>query len=253
MAKTIVHPIEVPINPFNLRRGRMYIGMPTSSSMEAGKSVLNEAQDKRPRTIVSAISPRQRPQNGAPIDDEDADEGHENSGNDSDPDWRLYEIEECIAYTRERLAQRPQRALTDFKNFLTRSGDRPSRACQILRKAALAGVAHLAHATDQVEVYTVGRPPAVTGIGIGEHWWLGLTPAQVRAGPFADDHHVRRAESDLRRKEKRQRESSKKKNGHLNSELRKLEEGVRRQKHGLQMYGAGDEMNVVATEEVEMV
>lgn len=165
-----------------------------------------------------------------------------------DSEYQLLDhIQECIQYTRSCLSQNPPQTPHIVTNIPASITNPPSLACKTLRKAAQSGIAQLAWSSEQEEVYTIGVPPPVKPVGWGEHWWLGLSPAQVRAGPGADEHHIRRTEGHLRQKAKRGVKAEKNRNGRLNVALRKAEEGVRRQEQGLRMYGSEDE----AEEDVE--
>lgn len=154
-------------------------------------------------------------------------------------DGNLALIEDCISYVREALTSQPPRPFTHFSNMLV-SAFPPSESCILLRQAALEGLAQLAFATSDTETYTIARRPPVAPLGIGEHWWVGLTPAQVRAGPWADEEDVRQAEGELAKLEERKTLSRQRRNGRLSLELRVIEEGIRRQRAGLRMYGNED-------------
>lgn len=78
---------------------------------------------------------------------------------------------------------------------------------------------------------------------MSEHWWVDLTPAQVRAGPWADEEDVRQAKGELAKLEERKRLSKERKNGRLSLELRVIDEGLRRHRDGLRMYGNKDVVN----------
>ncbi|KAJ8111867.1 hypothetical protein OPT61_g5635 [Boeremia exigua] len=234
MTEPAIPHLEILPHPVNLRRG-----------------VKDTGQGHLPLEPVTDDAAVPNAAEGQ-LDDEAADEQQdieteyvsEEDVSDSEPinsdvdRYIIREVEECIEYTRRWLSQVPPRTALDYRNFATHAGEHPSQACQMLRKAAQAGLAQFARGTDQEEVYTVGRPPPVAPIGFGEHWWAGLTRAQIRAGPTADDRQVRRAENDLERKEKRQQEARRKGNGRLNIQLRVIEEGLRRQEQGIRMNGS---------------
>jgi hypothetical protein len=154
-------------------------------------------------------------------------------------DGNLALVEDCISYVREALTSQPPRPFTHFSNIPV-SAFPTSESCILLRQAALEGLAQLAFATSDTETYTIARRPPVAPLDIGEHWWAGLTPAQVRAGPWADEEDVRQAEGELAKLEERKTLSRQRKNGRLSLELRVIEEGIRRQKAGLRMYGNAD-------------
>ena len=154
-------------------------------------------------------------------------------------DGNLALVEDCISYVREALTSQPPRPFTHSSNIPV-SAFPTSESCILLRQAALEGLAQLAFATSDTETYTIARRPPVAPLDIGEHWWAGLTPAQVRAGPWADEEDVRQAEGELAKLEERKTLSRQRKNGRLSLELRVIEEGIRRQKAGLRMYGNAD-------------
>ena len=154
-------------------------------------------------------------------------------------DGNLALVEDCMSYVREALTSPPPRPFTHFSNIPV-SAVPPSESCILLRQAALEGLAQLAFATSDTETYTIARRPPVAPLGIGEHWWVGLTPAQVRAGPWADEEDVRQAEGELAKLEERKTLSRQRRNGRLSLELRVIEEGIRRQRAGLRMYGNED-------------
>lgn len=151
-------------------------------------------------------------------------------------------VEDCISYAREALSSQPPRPLVYFSNIPV-SAFPPSESCILLRWATLEGLAQLASATSDTEIYTIARRPPVAPVGMGEHWWVNLTPAQVRAGPWADEEDVRQAEGELAKLEERKRLSKERKNGRLSLELRVIDEGLRRQRDGLRMYGNKDVVN----------
>jgi hypothetical protein len=152
-------------------------------------------------------------------------------------------IRECIEYTHRHLTENPGQNPPVLANMSTTFRPKPSPACKMLRAAAQAGIAQLAWSSQRLEIYTLGAPPSVAPIGLSEHWWVGLDPAQIRAGPGAEDSEVRRAEGVLRQMNTRQQKASKNKNGRLNLALRKAEEGLRRQEQGLPMCESDDEMS----------
>jgi hypothetical protein len=154
-------------------------------------------------------------------------------------DGNLALVEDCVSYVREALTSQPPQPLTYFSNISVPAFP-PSESCILLRRAVLKGFAQLASATSDTETYTIARRPPVAPLGIGEHWWVGLTPAQVRAGPWADEEDVRQAEGELAKLEQRKRLSRQRRNGRLSLELRVIKEGIRRQRAGLRMYGDED-------------
>lgn len=154
-------------------------------------------------------------------------------------DGNLALVEDCVSYVREALTSQPPQPLTYFSNISVPAFP-PTKSCILLRQAALEGLAQLASATPDTEIYTIARRPPVTPLGIGEHWWVGLTPAQVRAGPWADEEDVRQAEGELVKLEERKTLSRQRRNGRLSLELRVIDEGLRRQRAGLRMYGDDD-------------
>lgn len=154
-------------------------------------------------------------------------------------DGNLALVEDCISYVREALTSQPPRPFTHFSNIPV-SAFPTSESCILLRQAALEGLAQLAFVTSDTETYTIARRPPVAPLDIGEHWWAGLTPAQVRAGPWADEEDIRQAEAELAKLEERKTLSRQRRNGRLSLELRVIEEGIRRQRAGLRMYGNAD-------------
>lgn len=136
------------------------------------------------------------------------------------------QIAEFIAYTRECLTATPPHHPISSCNITTRAGHHPSPACLMLRDAARAGLAQLARSTETAEVYTVGTPPPVMLFhgGVDAHWWHGLAPAQILAGPLAEKADVRHAEKTLQRNT-----LAKRRVRWLAKEREKTAEGVRRQ------------------------
>lgn len=236
--------LVTPLNPVNLRLGAEYnVGHSLRLEISTEGSGLDGSEDNEHEydsSIVEDIDEDRSVTESHVEAKQDSSSSGDNVETDLE-DGILDRIQECIEYTRLCSAQSPRRGPTTLKNISTLAGRNPSTACRMLRKAAQAGIAQLAWSSDTEEVYTIGVPPAVKSTGWGEHWWVGLSPAQIRAGPGAGDNQSRKAERDLQEKAKRQQRARQNDMSRLNVQLRKTQEGVRRQEQGLQMHDSEDE------------
>lgn len=251
---TMIPLLETPLNPANLRCAHVGQGKVQlqSDAMELDQRTESENDEQSIYDGLMEFVDEQRA--GAATQSGVDESASESENTKSEPKNEcLNRIRECIEYTSMFLTKRPNQNPPVSTNIITSVENPPSLSCKLLRKAARAGVAQLAWSSDREEAYTIGVPPGVVQTGWGGHWWVGLSPAQIRAGPDADEFLVRRAEGDLRRKAKRQQQSSMNTKGRLNMELRKTEEGVRRQEQGLHMCEFGDEGDGVGIIEVEDV
>jgi hypothetical protein len=218
-SKDTASDLQAPLNPVDLQHGAQYsegIGQLPVSQADSEFELDEHAQDKQrsdsdEREMVQGLaSPH------------------------SISEWYSdFQISEFITYTRDCLTATPPRSLATFYNVTTIASPIPSSSCLMLREAYRAGLAQLARSTDLSEVYTIGAPPPVTPFagGFGPHWWVGRTPAQVRAGPLAKKEEIRNAEKTLERKTN----AKQYRNRRLDEQRRKTVEGVRRQDQGLSM------------------
>ena len=150
----------------------------------------------------------------------------------------LCRIQSGIDYVREQ--QKKGEAVKQTTRFEL-ANTSPSTALNLLRRHAT----HVYTSTTH-DVYELGvpRPDWVTaGILSGLHdpqWWLNKSPAEVKAGPHAEESDVKRATAQLKglqtRKSKKKVPTARKKEIEW-----KLKEGMRRQKKGLKMYGTDSE------------
>jgi hypothetical protein len=69
-------------------------------------------------------------------------------------------------------------------------------------------------------------------------WWIDKSAAEIRAGPWADETDLRKAESKMKELETKRRKTVRKTSKQKEIEW-KLEEGLRRQEAGLKMYEDG--------------
>lgn len=114
-----------------------------------------------------------------------------------------------------------------------------SPALTLLRRARKDGFVHRVYKTrgPGAECYSLAIPPAVTAKpfpGINPQWWANLSPAAIKAGPFAEKVHIKNAARILRAREKRRNKSRRWK-----AEEDNLEEGLRRQEARERMHGPG--------------
>ena len=89
-----------------------------------------------------------------------------------------------------------------------------------------------------VETYSLPISIAQNFGALPYPWWVGLSPAQMHAGPFANEADVTKATSDLLAIEKRRKKSLKTKNGVLKMQAEYARESLRRQILRLPMEGA---------------
>jgi hypothetical protein len=95
-------------------------------------------------------------------------------------------------------------------------------------------------------VYGIGMPiPYMVPQGAGvrlihtPHWWVDKSPAEVRAGPHAEEVDTRRAAAKVREMETKMQKKVTKTMREKETE-RKLEEGLRRQAQGLKLWDEDD-------------
>lgn len=165
------------------------------------------------------------------IEDED-DNGDEDDDSEEEQDPLLHRIRSGIDYTR---AQGRCLQSTRFCLLTTRSDSTPDPALLQLRRNAT-----LICASDSHEVYelSVPRPDWVKeGMLPGIHdpqWWLDKTATEIKAGPHADEHDLKKAAS--RVKGSQTRKSKKTTLTVREKEVSwKLKEGMRRQEEGRSM------------------
>jgi hypothetical protein len=117
-----------------------------------------------------------------------------------------------------------------------------ARALSLLRK----GPATIIMTSNSIVVYEIGMPiPYLVPEGAGvrlvhtPHWWVGKSPAEVRAGPHAEEADIRKQASKIKELETKARKKLGKTLREIEIE-RKLEEGLRRQEEGLKVYNEVD-------------
>lgn len=89
---------------------------------------------------------------------------------------------------------------------LSRSNPNHRAPLDLLRAARDQGLANIIGATDKAEIYEIGAPVALqlpASIETNPQWWIGLTRAEMKAGPWADDEDVKRAAITLKGMETR--------------------------------------------------
>jgi hypothetical protein len=149
-------------------------------------------------------------------------------------------IQTGIEYTQGCIKDRTHPRVT--RRFPIGITNPPSKILTTLRQAAKRGIAHLVFSKPEMKCYELGVPPAPVPVGYpyfssgSPQWWVGLSAAQIRAGPMAQPSQVREAERWVEEKAERDERKKRNKNSKMNLELAKLEEGLRRQKMGLPMY-----------------
>lgn len=126
-------------------------------------------------------------------------------------------------------------ALVSHNTFKLPITDSPSKPLTLLRNIPLAT---LLATTPIHEIYPLPIPIASPAFRApSEQWWVGLSPAEMRAGPIRDETSVRDAEREVRNREKRRVKSLTAKNGMLKQQEEYAREGLKRQVLGLPMEG----------------
>ncbi|CAO2655318.1 Nn.00g103820.m01.CDS01 [Neocucurbitaria sp. VM-36] len=197
-----------------------------------------------PRSLsASPVRRPSRPSDSPAVTDKEVVEAAEGAH-----DALLSRIQASIDYVREQ--QSKGEAIKQSTRFeLTTTSQ--SRASNLLRRFAAQICASATH-----EVYELGvpRPDWVTaGILPGLHdpqWWLDKTTAEVKAGPWAEEHDVKRAAANLKglqtRKNKKKGPTAREKEIEW-----KLKEGIRRQEKKLRMYDTDSESTEEESESEE--
>ncbi|KAJ4362460.1 hypothetical protein N0V83_010553 [Neocucurbitaria cava] len=208
----------------------------TSTKRKAGGELVSPPQ-KRQRGISRgppASPPREsRPSSVSPP--VSAYEVVEEAGEDYDD--LLWRVRSGIKYVLEQQSKGEAiKQATRFEIAITSQ----SRGGDLLRRYATPIYASTTH-----EVFELGvpRPEWVTaGILPGLHdpqWWLDKSAAKIKAGPWAEEHDVKRAAANLKglqtRKKKKKGPTAREKDNEW-----KLREGIRRQERRLKMHDDTD-------------
>ena len=182
---------------------------------------------------ASPVRRPSRPSDSPSVSDEEVVEAAEDLH-----DALVGRIQSGIDYVREQQGKGEAIKQSTRFEFTTTS---QSRASNLLRRFATQICASTTH-----EVYELGvpRPDWVTaGILPGLHdpqWWLDKTAAEVKAGPWAEEHDVKRAAANL--KGLHTKRNKKKGPTAREKEIEwKLREGNRRQEKKLRMYDTDTE------------
>ncbi|KAF1835956.1 hypothetical protein BDW02DRAFT_264859 [Decorospora gaudefroyi] len=118
----------------------------------------------------------------------------------------LHRIQTALTYTQQCHTTKTNPRST--RRFLIPITSPSSQILSTLRRATQHGVAHLIFSTPQTECYELGVPPPPVPGGYpyfssgSPQWWVGLSPAQIRAGPGASEREVKRAAGELKNKMK---------------------------------------------------
>ena len=113
----------------------------------------------------------------------------------------------------------------------------------ILRQAYEDGEAEIIFITLDEECYELGIEPLPpmdpAGAGIDPRWWARKNAAEVKAGPLAQEKHIKKAGAALKGLATKRRNDDAKGRKTKQQKLNdyKLEEGLRRQERGLPMSG----------------
>ncbi|KAF2799152.1 hypothetical protein K505DRAFT_332812 [Melanomma pulvis-pyrius CBS 109.77] len=160
------------------------------------------------------------------------------TSDDEEDKGRLDRIRTAIVYTRDQLSTGLEPAVQS--NFTIERTNPPSAALILLRRAHHNSLAYKIYESDKSVCYSLGVPPAGLMFGaVSPQWWTGKSRAQVKAGVFANEADVKKAEVEVNKAEKRRQKSEK--SGRLKIERKILEEGLRRRNAGLRMWDeAGD-------------
>lgn len=170
---------------------------------------------------------------------------HETVGYDA---FFLERIQSAIDYTHSQLSQNlPILQTTRFLVQLPSASFEPPQAhvtaLTLLRSCA----APIVYTSDTHNVFELGVPsPYMVAGSVGHtlindpQWWMNKSAAEVKAGLFADEEDVRKAQAKIKEVEtkKRKRTAPTKKQTNIDW---KLAEGLRRQEGGLDMFDVEDE------------
>lgn len=155
------------------------------------------------------------------------------SSDDEEDEERLERIRTAIAYTRNQLSAGLEPAV--WSDFTIGRINPPSTALVLLRRAHHNGIAHKINESDGGACYSLGVPPAGMMFGaISPQWWKGKSRAEMKAGVFANEADVKKAEADVKKALKRRVKSEK--SGRFKIEQKALDEGIRRRNAGLRMW-----------------
>ncbi|KAF2650622.1 hypothetical protein K491DRAFT_720603 [Lophiostoma macrostomum CBS 122681] len=184
----------------------------TPATKRAPTATSSRAQNSKP--VLGAISLK-----ALPSDVKDEDHGV------------LARIREGIHYTSRLAPKQPPAVITHF----TLPMNPQTTALRLLREASNKGLATFVWGSDREECYALGMPSALHSepfpSGLSAQWWVGKTPAQIKAGPFATLTEVLAAQSGIDQKLKRQKSGLRWK-----AEEQNLDEGLLRQEAGEPMF-----------------
>lgn len=175
---------------------------------------------------------------------EDAVSGQLRKGGSNDAGDELGErIRAAISYTRSQAKKRETPRV--YSNFNVPVTDPPSDALTLLRNTESEGFATFIFGTPIKECYSLGVPPTPKPFNtIDQQWWIGLSRAEVRAGPLRTETDVKEAKREVSREMDRRKKSETALNGHLRKEEVHAGESWRRQELGLPMTGQLDQKMV---------
>lgn len=125
-----------------------------------------------------------------------------------------------------------------YNHFTLDVTDVPSTALTMMRNLEDVGLATLLKYSDTHETFALPIPMAPTALRTAsEQWWVGLSPAETRAGPIREHVDVLQAEREIQNKAVRQKKSNESRGGRLNMEKQNMRESLRRQILHLPMEG----------------
>ncbi|KAF1954371.1 hypothetical protein CC80DRAFT_550397 [Byssothecium circinans] len=160
----------------------------------------------------------------------------ENVTIDEDEEHLEVRIREGISFSRSTHATPDGAACsTDFKILITTP---PCTSLTLLREAHSTGIAFLINESIEYETYSLRLPPVIRTLHAAEpQWWVGLSAAEIRAGPIRTAEDVKEAAQELKSIEYQNQKSAKKPNGKVEWQKKMLGPGLRRQILGLPMDG----------------
>ncbi|KAJ8117305.1 hypothetical protein OPT61_g1463 [Boeremia exigua] len=172
-------------------------------------------------------------------------EQHQEGNVDEDSDPLLYRVLTGLDYTRSQEAKGEKIMQTTRLVLKEREHRHPESALEILRQARRDGhavcIAMSYHEADVIEVWEIGvpRPDWISEGAFGgihdPQWFYNKSPAQVKAGPYATDADVDKAQAELGKLAKRKARCVATRKAGIEIEY-KLAEGLRRQELRLKMY-----------------
>lgn len=198
---------------------------------------------KKPRPHVRYIGPAKAARiadavsRGKSISGESAVSSTETPNTGLDADHRELQMQERIrAAIRHRECHNATSKQQVAYNYVTVAvTDPPSCSSELLQDF---GIPTLIKEDRGSETYALPIPITQAFGALPYPWWAGLSPAQVRAGPLADEADVKKAAGDLNAKAKRRQKSLQARNGLLRTQAEYMLESLRRQILRLPMEGA---------------